>query len=152
MLEWRGIPFTQVHPENAHRQWRGLFNESADGCPMAKVVVVMADGRPVELVIPARRRIDMELAKVALDCELVRLATEEEMTQFFDVCEVGAVPPIRHWKDVEVVMDPALDMKGEMLLQPGLHGGMVKLDFTDWFNKVRPRVELLCGAEEVATA
>jgi Ala-tRNA(Pro) deacylase len=49
---------------------------------LAKVVVVMADGRPVELILPASRRVNLDRVRTVLHAHEIRLATEAEMGKF----------------------------------------------------------------------
>ena len=70
----------------------------------------------------------------------VRLASEAEMDRIFGDIETGAIPALRHWKDVEVVMDEAMKVDGEIVLHGGTHRDTVRLQFRDWFDMVKPRV------------
>jgi Ala-tRNA(Pro) deacylase len=70
----------------------------------------------------------------------VRLATEKEMSKFFTDCEVGAIPALRHWKKVGVLMDRSLNVEGDILFQAGTHRDAVRLRFADWYELVRPQV------------
>jgi Ala-tRNA(Pro) deacylase len=114
--------------------------EHFSGHRLAKVVVVMADDRPVELILPASRQVNLDLVATVLHAHKVRLATEEEMQKFFTDCEVGAIPPLRHWKDVDVLMDRTLAPEGDILFQAGTHADAVRLNFADWYELVQPQV------------
>src|SRR5437763_45727 len=74
--------------------------EHISGHRVAKVVIAMADGLPVELILPATRRVCLEKLRKVLGAWDVRLASETEMEDFFPGCEVGAVPPLDHWPGV----------------------------------------------------
>jgi len=56
MLELRGIPFEELHHSEVYTMQEVAKREHFSGHRVAKVVVVMADGHPVELVLPANRR------------------------------------------------------------------------------------------------
>jgi Ala-tRNA(Pro) deacylase len=115
--------------------------EHVSGHRVAKVVVMMADGEPVELILPASRRVVPQRVREALGATEVRFATEEEMERIFAGCEVGAIPPLRHWMDVSMVMDESMEVRGDMLFQAGTHTDAIKVPFQAWFQMVRPRVE-----------
>jgi prolyl-tRNA editing enzyme YbaK/EbsC (Cys-tRNA(Pro) deacylase) len=70
----------------------------------------------------------------------IRLASEAEMDRVFDDVETGAIPALRHWNDVEVIMDESLRRDGPIVLQAGTHEDTVSLDFRDWYRLVEPRV------------
>jgi Ala-tRNA(Pro) deacylase len=140
MLELRGIRFEELHHREAYTAQDVAHHEHVSGHRVAKVVVVMADGRPVELVLPASLQVNMDRVKTVLHAHEIRLASEEEMARVFTDCAVGATPPLRHWKDVEVLMDRALNVEGDILFQAGTHTDAILLNFRDWYEMVKPQV------------
>ena len=92
MLELRGIPFEEVHHREAYTAQEVAQREHFSGHRVAKVVVVMADGRPVELILPASRHVNLDRVRTVLHAHEIRLATEPEMERYFTDCEVGAIP------------------------------------------------------------
>ena len=105
MLEKRGVAYKETHHRVAFTAQEVAQSEHISGKCMAKVVLIMADGRPVELILPASRQAVLERVRRLLDADAVRLASEAEMERIFTDCETGAIPPLRHWKDVPVLMD-----------------------------------------------
>lgn len=140
MLQLRGIPFEELHHPEAFTAQEVAQREHFSGHRVAKVVVVIADGKPLELILPASRRVDMARLQALLGVRDVRLATEAEMEQMFTDCEVGAVPALRHSSGVDVLMDESLRVEGDILFQAGTHADAVRLNFQDWYAMVNPRV------------
>lgn len=141
MLEARGIPFEELHHPDAFTAQQVAQHEHFSGHRVAKVVVAMVDGRPVELILPASRRVRLDRVRDLLGAGAVRLASEDEIERIFTDCETGAIPALRHWRDVEVLMDAAMNVGvGDVLLQAGTHHDAVRMRFDDWFNLVNPRV------------
>jgi Ala-tRNA(Pro) deacylase len=141
MLEARGVPYKELHHPEVYTAQEVAQREHFSGHRVAKVVVVMADTHPVELILPASRRVDLERIRYLLEAKEVRLATEAEMQQAFPDVETGAIPALRHWPDVPVVMDGSLEVRGDILFQAGTHHDAVCLSFADWYKIVNPRVE-----------
>jgi Ala-tRNA(Pro) deacylase len=141
MLERHGVSFETRYHEDAFTAQEVAEHEHVSGRRVAKVVVVVADGHLIELVLPATRQISLERVRDVLNVREVRLATEEEMERHLTEIEVGAVPPLRHWPEVPIVMDKSMKVRGEILLQAGTHSDAVSVCFDDWFNLVHPRVE-----------
>lgn len=141
LLRERQVPFQELHHLQAFSARELARRGHISPHRVAKVVIVIADGRPVELVLPANRHIVFDSLRAALHATEVRLATEKEIGRYFVDVEVGAVPPLRHWRDVDVVMDESLDVEGEILFQAGTHTDAVRLEFDDWYKAVRPRVK-----------
>jgi Ala-tRNA(Pro) deacylase len=152
MLELRGIPFEEVHHAEVYTAQEVAQREHFSGHRVAKVVVIMVDGRPVELILPASRHVDLDRVRTVLHAEDVRLATEAEMERYFTGAEVGAIPALRHWKNVDVLMDRSLNVEGPILFQAGTHADAVRLNFRDWYEMVNPQVATLSDAVEVAHA
>ena len=55
ILEKRGITYEETHHPVAFTAQQVAQSEHISGNCVAKVVVAMADGRPVELILPASR-------------------------------------------------------------------------------------------------
>jgi Ala-tRNA(Pro) deacylase len=140
ILELRGIPFEELHHNEVFTAQEVAQREHVSGHRVAKVVVVIVDGGPVELIVPASRRVCLKRVRKVLNARMVRLATEAEMEKYFTDCEVGAVPPLRHWQGVPVLMDRALTVEGPIIFQAGTHQDAVRLNFRDWYELVNPQV------------
>jgi Ala-tRNA(Pro) deacylase len=142
-LEQRGIRYQELHHPDAYTAQQVAQHEHVSGHRVAKVVCVLADGRPVELVLPASRRVDLDRVRALLGVREARLASEEELRRHFFDCEVGAIPALRHWPGVDVIMDGHLRRDGDIVIMAGTHRDAVRMPFDDWFALVNPRVELL---------
>ncbi|HVX60371.1 MAG TPA: YbaK/EbsC family protein [Pirellulales bacterium] len=143
ILNKRHIPFQELHHEQAFTAQEVAGLEHFSGHRLAKVVIAIVDGRPVELVLPASRRVDLDRVRAALSSQEARFASEPEMEQYFCDAEPGAIPPLRRdeWQNVPVVMDETMRVEGEVMFQAGTHTDAVRIHFADWFNLVQPRVE-----------
>jgi Ala-tRNA(Pro) deacylase len=147
-LEQHGIAYEELHHPDAFTASELAQRQHVSGHRVAKVVCVMADGGPVELVLPASRRVDLEWVRQLLRAREIRLASEDELQRYFTDCELGAIPALRHWRGVEVIMDAHLRVGGDILIPGGTHRDAVRMRFDDWFELVRPRVELLGEPDE----
>jgi Ala-tRNA(Pro) deacylase len=150
MLQHRGIPFEELHHPEVFTAQEVAQREHVSGHRVAKVVVVMADGLPVELILPASRHVRLDRVRAILGARRVRLATEEEMETAFHDCAVGAIPALRHWKGVDVLMDRALNIEGDIVFQAGTHEDAVRLNFRDWYEMVKPQVATFSEPAEPA--
>jgi Ala-tRNA(Pro) deacylase len=142
-LNQRQIPFEELHHPEAYTAQQVAQYEHISGHRVAKVVCLMADGRPIELILPASRKVNLHWVGQLLGAAQIRLATEDELRTWFADCEVGAIPALRHWGGVDVLMDGHLQTGGNILILGGTHRDAVRMSFDDWFDLVQPRVELL---------
>ena len=147
-LDKQGCPYEERHHAETFTAQALAEREHVSGHRVAKVVVAMADSQPVELILPASRRVDLDWVRLILGANRVRLATEQEMKYFFGDCEPGAVPALRHWQGVDVLMDGSLRVDGDILFQGETHRDAFRMRFEDWFAMVNPRVELLSEPRE----
>lgn len=149
-LEQRGIVFEEIPHREVFTSQEVAQSEHVSGHRLAKVVAVIADGRPIELVLPASRRVVMEKVQQMLGVDQLRLASEAEMDQIFNDVDTGAIPAMRHWQGVEVIMDESMRVDGEIILQGGTHRDTVRLAFSDWYNMVQPRVGAFTELDNMA--
>ncbi len=149
LLEQRGVAFEEIHHREVFTAQEVAQDEHVSGHRVAKVVVVIADGRPYELVVPASRRVALEQVQQMLGSRQVTLASEAEMDRIFVDVETGAIPALRHWKGVEVIMDETLRTDGEIVILGGTHQDTVQLSFNDWYAMVQPRIGMFTEPENV---
>jgi len=150
MLTQRGVPYEELHHRVAFTAQEVAQSEHVSGHFLAKVVIVLADGRPVELILPASRRVVLGLVRELLGTADIRLASEAEISNTFTDCEPGAIPPLRHWKDVLVLMDASMASTGDLVFQAGTHEDVIRLKFQDWFRLVGPLVGSFTEPEHAA--
>jgi len=142
-LNQHGISYEETQHPDAFTAQEVAHQEHMSGHRVAKVVCVMADGWPYELILPASRRVMLDWVRDLLGAREVRLATEEELERYFPDCELGALPALRYWEGVEVIADGHLNRGGEVLILGGTHRDSVRMNLDDWFDLVNPRVELI---------
>jgi len=151
LLDENNVRYQQLTHSDVFTSQAVAQREHFSGHRVAKVVVVIADGRPVQLVLPASRKVSLQRVHDILGAQEVRLASEGEIQSYFTDCEVGALPPFPHWKDVGFCMDASMKVDGDILFQSGTHHDSIQMAFNDWYNLVHPRVESFAFGEVVAS-
>lgn len=104
----------------------------------AKALVMMADGKPVMLVISAARKINTAKFKKDFKVKDLRMATPEEVKQLTGI-EIGAVPPFGNLMGLEVFVDKSLRENKEITFNAGLHTRSLKINYADWVKLVNPK-------------
>ena len=130
------------HP-HARSQLLRRQSEHVTGHHLAKVVVVMADGRPVELIVPASRRVVLERVRTLL-CPLARSVwhPRPKWNDSLSIARpVRCTSPSRRWKDVDVLMDASMPRTGELVFQAGTHEDAIGLAVEDWLPLVESYTE-----------
>jgi Ala-tRNA(Pro) deacylase len=141
LLQRREIPFEEIRHDPVFTAQELAHTEHVSGHRVAKVVVIWADGKLVELILPASRQVVFAEVRSLLDAEEIRLATEQELQAAFADCEPGAMPPLPNGSGIQVLLDEALATDGDILFQAGTHRDAIKIRFADWLRVVNPRIE-----------
>jgi Ala-tRNA(Pro) deacylase len=110
------------------------------GKELAKVVMVILDGRMCMAVMPATRKLDLERLREAAGASEARLPGEDEFRTLFPECETGAMPPFGNLYAMDVYVAPQLTQDEEIAFNAGSHTELIKLAFADYQRLVKPKV------------
>jgi Ala-tRNA(Pro) deacylase len=105
-LEQQGSGFEVI----SHRQAYTSIDEAQalgiDADEVLKPLATRTGSRYALMVIPASRRLDLQLARAALADNQARLATEDELDHDFAGYQLGALPPLGALLGAKVYVDP----------------------------------------------
>ena len=139
-LDGAGVSYKVTkHPE-AFTAQEVAAAEHVPGKAMAKVVIVLADKKPVMTVLPASYRVDFKKLKKLLGAKSVRLASEDEFGGLFPDCEVGAMPPFGEMFDLPVYSDQVLREDERVTFNAGTHTETVTVAYADYERLANPTV------------
>lgn len=110
------------------------------GKQLAKTVVVKIDGKVALAVLSALDMVSLEGLKKATGAEMVELASEEEFSDLFPGCEVGAMPPFGNLWDLNVFVDQRLREDEHIAFNAGSFTELVQLSYSDFESLVHPTV------------
>ena len=110
------------------------------GKQLAKTVVVKIDGKVALAVLSALDMVSLERLKKATGAEMVELASEEEFSDLFPGCEVGAMPPFGNLWDLNVFVDQRLREDEHIAFNAGSFTELVQLSYSDFESLVHPTV------------
>jgi Ala-tRNA(Pro) deacylase len=139
-LRENGVPFEVQHHPRAITAQEVAATEHVPGKMLAKVVVVMVDGRMVMLSLPAPYQVDLEKVGKVLGAEEARLAEEEEFEGAFPDCEVGAMPPFGNLYGMLVYVEEALAEDETIIFRAGTHTDTMSVRYTDFEQLVEPTI------------
>jgi Ala-tRNA(Pro) deacylase len=118
---------------------------------LVKTAVAIANDGPAVLVIPASRRLDLELLPGALGDPRARLATERELQTQFPDYELGALPPLSMFLRAPLYVDPAVVERHEIVFAAGRRDVSIRMSTSDLFGN-DPVVIVALTAESRAGA
>ena len=139
-LRENAAPYSLHHHPPAFTAQAVAESEHVSGRSVAKVVMVIRDGKMTMLALPASMRVNFAKAAEALGAAEVRLAPEKEFTAAFPDCDVGAMPPFGNLYDVETFVDKALSGTDTIVINAGTHEDTIHLKYADFVRLVQPKV------------
>jgi Ala-tRNA(Pro) deacylase len=134
------VPYQTQHHPLAYTAQEVAQSEGIPGQMMAKVVMLLADGKLAMLALPAPRQVDLTKAAGALGAIEVGLANERDFERAFPDCEVGAMPPFGNLYDLPVYVDQSLAEDETIVCQAGTHTDTVSVAYADFARLVQPTV------------
>lgn len=130
-LEWEGVDYELVpHPFIAGSM-QTAQQAHVSGEQLAKCVVLEDGSGYLMTVLPATHHIDMDKLKEITDRDL-HLATEKEISDLFDDCSKGAIPPLPEAFGYRGLMDRSLNECNDIYLEAGDHTELVHLSGDDF--------------------
>lgn len=133
-----GVGFQAMTHQVAYTAQEVAAAQRVPGKQVAKVVIVMVEGKPVMLVMPASYRIDFAKLKSGLGVQDVQLARERDFSALFPDCDTGAMPPFGNLYDVPVHIDRVLTEDAEIVFQAGTHCDTMKITYADYARLAQP--------------
>lgn len=140
LLEGAGVKFKVIEPGPTYTAQETAAAAHVPGHAFTKCVVVSADDRLVLLALPAPHIVDMELLRKRLGSANLRLATENEISDLFPDCEVGAIPPFAPGPELSLYADEGLLENNEISFKVGSHKEIARLRSEDYVRLASPRV------------
>lgn len=100
---------------------------------VVKTVVLITDGGPALVVVPASRRLDLRLAREAVGDHAARLASEDELQRSYSDCELGALPPLGSLLGAPMFVDPEVLEHDTVMFAAGTQTQSIKARSADLF-------------------
>lgn len=128
---------TLTHPRAYTAQHEAALAH-VPGRRWAKTVVCLADKEPIQAVVPADLKINMERLRELAGARTVRLATENEIAQLYPGCEPGAMPPFGPLYGQRVFVDTTLVAEPEVVFNAGTHTDAIRMHYEDFASVAKP--------------
>lgn len=144
LLKRERIPYTWFQHKASYTAQEEAAISHIQGHAWAKVVVCIADGQPVEAVLPAHYKIDLDQLRALAGVTTLRLATEEEVARLYPDLEVGAMPPFGAVFGHRVFVERCLVGEPEMVFNAGTHTDAIRMHYWDFAELAKPCVGTFC--------
>lgn len=134
------IPYRTITHPVAYTAQEEAAVAHVPGRRWAKTVVCMADDQPIQVVVPADMRVDLERLRELVGARVVRLGTEDEIAALYPGCERGAMAPFGPLYGQRVYVDTTLVDEPEIVFNAGTHADAIGMDYRDFAEIVNPVV------------
>jgi Ala-tRNA(Pro) deacylase len=142
-LKRERLPYTVFRHPPAYTALEQAQVSHIRGRCAAKVVICMADGKPIQAIVPAHYRVDLERLRQLAGAVTIRLALEEEIAVIYPEFEVGAAPPFGTMYGHRVFVEECFVGEPEMVFDAGTHTVSVCMHFSDFADMVKPVIGVI---------
>lgn len=111
----------------------------------AKALVLLAEDRPVQVVLPGHLRVDNARLRAILGTRTLRFATPEELLALTG-CAPGAVPPFGNLFGLPVLVDQELTEREEVAFNAGSNTVSIVMRCADFLRLSEASVHRLSRA------
>jgi Ala-tRNA(Pro) deacylase len=139
-LTSQGIPFDTIPHPLAFTAQEDAEVTHIPGAEWAKTVVCIADGEPIQAVLPAHLAIDVDRLRALTGSRTVRLAEESEFEKLYPGCDRGAMPPLGPLYGQRVFVDAMLANDEQITFNAGTHTDAVRMRYADFASVAHPVV------------
>jgi len=139
-LDNNDIKYVIISHSPAYTAMEVAASAHVSGYELAKTVIVKLDEKLTMVVLPASYKIDFNQLKEESGAVTVQLAEEDDFTEMFPNCEVGAMPPFGNLYKMEVYVAESLTKGKEIAFAAGSHSELIKLAYKDFGILVNPIV------------
>lgn len=103
----------------------------------AKALVMVADGRPILIVISAANKVESKKFKKSFNIKDLKMATADEVKRITET-EIGAVPPFGNLMGLKTFVDKSLGKNKKIVFNAGLHTRSIEMKYKDFERLVKP--------------
>jgi len=131
-LRRANVPYTVLPHPPAYTAQQEAAVTHVPGRDWAKAVVCMADGEPIQAVVPADRVVNLDRLALIAGASRLRLAYEQELDWLYPECEHGAMPPLGPLYKQRVFVDVALAAETWIVFNAGTYADAVSMRYEDF--------------------
>ncbi|MHC4139577.1 MAG: aminoacyl-tRNA deacylase [Planctomycetota bacterium] len=139
-LDTNNIKYINVFHSHTFTAQEVAASAHVPGRKLAKTVMVKIDDKMAMAVLSASDKVDFALLKEAAGANKAELAGEDEFTDLFPGCDIGAIPPFGNLYEMQVMVDEKLTDQNEIVFNAGSYTELITLHYEDYKRLVKPCV------------
>jgi Ala-tRNA(Pro) deacylase len=126
-----GIPYDTVAHHRTSTTSQTALATHVPSRRLAKSVLLHHEMGYALAVVPSSHRVELSTLQDVLD-KRMGLASEDEVGQLFNDCDIGAVPPVGAAYQVPVILDESFGEAGDVYFEGGDHRTLVRVTGADF--------------------
>jgi Ala-tRNA(Pro) deacylase len=139
-LDRNNVKYVTIAHSLAYTAQEVAASAHIPGKDLAKTVVVKLDGKLAMVVVPASKRVNLDLVRQAAGARTAELAQEAEFKDRFPGCDVGAMPPFGNLYGMEVLASEELAADDEVAFNAGTLTELIRMSWKDYQRLVQPKL------------
>jgi Ala-tRNA(Pro) deacylase len=139
-LDRNNVKYVTIAHSLAYTAQEVAASAHIPGKDLAKTVVVKLDGKLAMVVVPASRRVNLDLVRQAAGARTAELAQEAEFKDRFPGCDVGAMPPFGNLYGMEVLASEELAADDEVAFNAGTLTELIRMSWKDYQRLAQPKL------------
>jgi Ala-tRNA(Pro) deacylase len=139
-LKNNGVPFEIIQHDPAFTAHEVASATRVPDKELAKAIVIKVDEKFWMAVLRGDQRLSERHLKRVLGANTVHLAREEDLTNLFPDCELGAMPPFGNLYGLPVLVDKALTEDEDIVFNACKHTESIRMKYKDYERLVQPLV------------
>jgi Ala-tRNA(Pro) deacylase len=139
-LDSQNIKYVSINHSSAFTAQEVAASAHISGKELAKTVIVKLNDKLAMAVLPASRKVDLDLLRRVTGATQLSLATEQEFREAFPECETGAMPPFGNLYQLNTFVDQRLREDEEIAFNAGSHTELIKMSYGDFERLAAPVV------------
>jgi Ala-tRNA(Pro) deacylase len=139
-LDESGVPYTNIRHAAAFRSAEIAESVHMDRNSFAKTVMIVIDGEMAQVVVPASTRLALPELRDMFQTTHVRLATEDEFTDVFPDCALGAMPPFGNLYGLPIYVEAGLAGQPQIAFNAGTHTEVITMSYAEFERLAQPLV------------
>lgn len=139
-LENARVPYTVVPQPTTFSARVDAPGRSRPVQGWAKVVICVADGEPIQAVIPAPLIVNLDWLSALAGARSIRFALDEESRTWCADCEPDAMPPLGPLYGQRVFVDSALAAEFDVVFNAGTHRQAIRMRYLDLAAVIQPTI------------
>jgi Ala-tRNA(Pro) deacylase len=144
-LDGRGVDYETLTHERTLRSSDTAEISAISEDNLAKGVLLRRKGGYLLAIVPASCHVRIDAVAEWMK-QPVHMATEADVANVFDDCELGSVPPVAGAYGLPAVMDESLEGFSDIYFEGGDHRTLVHLSGRDFHNLTREVPHARIGA------